>query len=285
MEPEFLRLPEHLRECVKDRGPRYIRYEHETCLYVQGDLAFLTTHKCGRTAVAEALGPGITWPKYLALDTPPPIVTMWRDPHERMESTYRWARRASPHRWFVGRGDKLNYMFPPPDKPFSSWVASVCKYPVDSWFDSHLKSQTWFNADHPALCLRWDWDVFDHLFGVKIERTNVSDPGVETEWTDAARQAFEQCYAEDIKFWNGGKYHTPTVGGDFAILPPLDCGTCGACCQGGKCYFRDRVKQNCSIYEWRPQPCRDFDCRRSVNDVTLSPAVRVAGLLRLYGLS
>ncbi len=85
---------------------------------------------------------------------------------------------------------------------------------------------------------------------------------------------------------------------------PLVCGRCRECCKGfrvldiedadmyevfwkegvsylaqkenGDCiYLRD---EGCSIYETRPQECRDFDCRDYKDDRRMLPRIRLAGM-------
>jgi hypothetical protein len=299
MQYDHHRVPKHIRDRAVDYAPGHNRYKVDQCIHVCDEFAFLGSHKCGRTTALKTLGRGVTWAKYLSLNERPPLVVMWRDPFERLESTYRWAVRRQPHRFHVKVDEPFNYMFPPANKPFADWVAHVCKYPVDSWFDTHLKSQTWLShgpgGERADLLLRWDWKVFEELFQVQVETHNASDRSIPAEWTLAAREAAEHTYAKDIEAWNDGNYPIP------AELPPIDCGTCGACCIGlgligappdgpqvrqhGICPHFDQQARNCSIYVDRFQTCRDFDCRHSVNGGIVSPRIRAAGVRRLPHLS
>jgi Fe-S-cluster containining protein len=89
---------------------------------------------------------------------------------------------------------------------------------------------------------------------------------------------------------------------------PLVCGLCRECCVGpraleidepswlyrtyqkngatllatganGDCIYLE--KNGCSIYECRPQACRDFDCRDYVEDARLPARMRVEALRRI----
>lgn len=90
--------------------------------------------------------------------------------------------------------------------------------------------------------------------------------------------------------------------------PPLLCGSCRECCRGpreleitepaflfetygrdGKTYLATRengdcvylVKGGCSIYGWRPQACRDYDCRDFATHPGMPIRIRLQAVRRM----
>ena len=113
----------------------------------------------------------------------PQRVVMWRDPHQQAESTYRF---------LPCKGEATT--------SFAEWI---CTRRTD---DPHLISQTasvtWPGIFLPNLVLRWDFDAFRELFATgPIAHLNRSAPAP-TEWTDDARAAFEEAYADDLRIWD-----------------------------------------------------------------------------------
>lgn len=118
-------------------------------------------------------------------------VVMWRDPKDRIESTYRMMRDGGL------------------DMPFAKWVTEVCK---DGLRDPHLKPQIKF-CDSPSEIFKWDFDGFRKFFRIKkrveIDGESNSYPCV---WDERAEFWFRESYRFDIRIWAGFQGHSRAYG-------------------------------------------------------------------------
>jgi hypothetical protein len=220
MVDELARLPQARKEQFREWPPKRQRHESEKTIFPNPLIkrAYLATHKCGCTTIRAAFlafynkhpmsngrNSGHSWKEYLSIDKYQgyELVSVWRDPYQRIESTYRWA-----HTTRKDMTDDEKIMFPHIDRPFADWILDLCQYEVDSWYDMHLKSQMWLNTgpggEFPDLCIPWNWNKVWNYMRIKPleDIKNASDKSFQTVWTPAAREAFEATYARDIAFWN-----------------------------------------------------------------------------------
>ena len=126
------------------------------------------------------------------------LATMWRNPFDRVESIYRWARRAGPPE---------RDFFPDWKLDWHNWILELCSRPVDSWYDLHVASQTWLSkidGDPPSLIMAWDWKQFAGIFNITagaIIPMNESDHSIHCMWNIELVRAITEHYAADIQTW------------------------------------------------------------------------------------
>jgi hypothetical protein len=112
-------------------------------------------------------------------------VVMIREPHERIEST--WRMRCA------GRfKDDL------PDSDFASWVVAVCRRSCN---DHILYPQHAYHRGLANRVVRWDFAEMASILGVPIPHENRVSGAFDTPWTVEARQAFAVAYAADLALW------------------------------------------------------------------------------------
>lgn len=116
-------------------------------------------------------------------------VVMWRNPKDRIESTYRFIR---------DQGMEM---------PFAKWIVEICK---EGLRDPHLKPQATFCED-PQELFRWDFDSFMDFFRIKKRYLiHKNESGTyPIEWDEKAKEAFKAAYARDIRIWGG--YNAPPL--------------------------------------------------------------------------
>ncbi|HEY6022060.1 MAG TPA: hypothetical protein VIY48_19985 [Candidatus Paceibacterota bacterium] len=121
-------------------------------------------------------------------------VVMWRNPVDRIESTYRFMRDQGM------------------DTPFAKWV---CQIIAEGLHDPHVKPQVSF-CDNAEAIIRWDFMAFRKLFKLRTRdliRRNESGT-YPTEWDDRAKEAFVAAYVRDIRIWGG--YNAQAFGKEAA---------------------------------------------------------------------
>jgi len=167
-------------------------------LRYSGPLAFIPINKNGSNTITRALRKRYGVPLVLRRgeavslkETGCPIYVMWREPHERMESLYRWRR---------ARGDILLNV------TFSDFVQKWILEPPR--FDQHVcpqyifcraKKHIWL----PTHIVRWDWAKVEDVLDLKfITHENKSEPA-DTRWRPDVRKLFDENYELDIAVWHG----------------------------------------------------------------------------------
>lgn len=115
---------------------------------------------------------------------PEKVVAMWREPHERIASAYRWFEKRMPFSSFVM--DVIDRDLGRDDKHYMRQVDFVSV------------GENWL-AD---VIVPWDFDEIRQLFDLPeipvLHRTRPQ----EFDWTDEARSAFDDKYRLDLEVWS-----------------------------------------------------------------------------------
>lgn len=115
---------------------------------------------------------------------------MWRNPVQRIESTYRFMRNQGM------------------EVPFSKWVVDVCR---EGLRDPHLRPQLEF-CDNPDEIFFWDFDAWRKFFRVRsrfLRQVGRTDQ-FKTHWDARAKDSFRQAYAGDLRIWEQYNTRKPT---------------------------------------------------------------------------
>lgn len=193
-----------VRQKQADEWPRERRRANERAIVPAPTVGygFVCMRKCGGTAAThyitqrhggEALKIALFRKDYPGYE----LATMWRNPFDRIESIYRWARR--------GRPPEPEF-FPDWKLCWHEWVLELCSRPVDSWYDLHVASQTWLSkidGEQPSLIMAWDWKQFAGVFNIKVPivAMNGSDHSISCNWSKELVRAVVDHYAVDFQTW------------------------------------------------------------------------------------
>jgi hypothetical protein len=149
----------------------------------------LLIHKCASSAIHNAVVKSGLWHSEVNLDQfkeLPLRVAFLREPHRRIESCYRM---------YSVTGSSRHHDL----SSFSNFVVDVCR---DRKGDPHVDHQSKHCSGHPNKYLCWDFDEMARLLGLEsIPPYHSSLRSIRTDWSDEARAAFDETFAEDIKLW------------------------------------------------------------------------------------
>lgn len=142
------------------------------------------------------------WPDSTTVgpDYPGNRVVMWRDPKDRIESTYCFMRDQGM------------------DVPFARWVYEVC---MEGLRDPHLKPQASF-CDNPQEIFKWDFEGFAKFFKLKKLPQENESGTYPTEWDLRAEQAFYSAYRLDLRLWRGFSSYAETFRQKAAAAEPKE---------------------------------------------------------------
>lgn len=154
---------------------------------------WLHINKCGTTTMAELLRkiPG-GLNAFFHHDYPVEreVICMWRDPFERIESTYRMYTSQDVHGWG--------------GKSFEEFIHHICSMKLLR--DPHMRPQyevatNKFGRFVPDRVLLWDWAAVEEIYGLSPEIRNHT-PGGRQDWPRELRVEFEKRYALDLQVWH-----------------------------------------------------------------------------------
>ena len=172
------------------------------------DAAYLRTPKCACTAIKQALFERYghecrscnlsEWSQNL------PLIAMWRDPFDRIESAFRYFTQ-STHRKYQATAPGL-----PRAIDWPGFVLGALMIPDDER-NPHIRSQyRTACADYldpiavdflPAEVLRWDFAAFARRFDLPdIPHLNASSTE-RVEWTPDDRRAVRLAFDSDFEIW------------------------------------------------------------------------------------
>jgi len=155
---------------------------------------WLHINKCGTTTMASLLRkiPGGVNAHFLH-DYPAhrEVVCMWRDPAERIESTYRMYTSQRVHGW--------------EHRSWPDFIHHICENRTLK--DPHMTPQyevatSKYGRFVPDRVLRWEWSEVQELYGIAPEVHNHT-PGEPQQWTDELRVVFEKRFQLDYLVWAG----------------------------------------------------------------------------------
>lgn len=163
---------------------------------------WLHINKCGTTTMASLLRkiPG-GLNSYFHHDYPVhrEVICMWRDPAERIESTYRMYTQKRVHGWG--------------DQSFDRFIKWICTN--KRLHDPHMQPQyevatNKYGRFVPDRVILWDWSKVQELYGIEPEVHNHT-PGEPQEWTPQLRELFERRFALDYALWWKGPMTTEVL--------------------------------------------------------------------------
>lgn len=117
------------------------------------------------------------------------VVTMWREPYDRIESSYR----------FLKFGTKLT-------DTFEEFIVRNC---TEEGHDPHQLPQFEVASDKygrfvPDQIVRWDWGEIQRIYGFKtMPHLNVGKEKYPLPWTKSLRAMYRERYAMDFAVWAG----------------------------------------------------------------------------------
>jgi len=119
------------------------------------------------------------------------VVCMWRDPAERIESTYRMYQKNKVHGW-------EHWSWP-------DFVRHICDNKALK--DPHMIPQyevatSKYGRFVPDLVLRWEWSEVQGLYGIAPEVHNHT-PGDPQVWSPELTALFEKRFQLDYLVWSG----------------------------------------------------------------------------------
>ena len=135
------------------------------------------------------------------------IVTMWREPYSRIESTFRmYSEKPEAHPRFT---EVYGFERTP---SFADWLAtSLEKYRAGEQHDPHQLPMYDVATDKnerfvPTKIIRWDWVELARTFELPvIKQLNASKKEIETAWTDGLRIKYRRLFREDFRVWESGE--------------------------------------------------------------------------------
>jgi hypothetical protein len=158
--------------------------------------AWCHINKCGTTTMASGmrlLPGGLN--SFFGHDYPieREVVCMWRNPWERIESTYRMYTQRAVHGY-------QHYTF-------EEFIHQCCRR--KDLKDPHMLpmyevATNRYGRFVPDRVLFWDWPAVEAIYGIRLEAKNHT-PGDPQEWTPALRSEFSRRYANDLRVWYNQK--------------------------------------------------------------------------------
>jgi hypothetical protein len=154
---------------------------------------WLLINKCGSTAMAEVLRQvpgGLNGFFHHDYPVHRQVICMWRDPWDRIESTYRMYTQNAVHGW--------------ENKSFEEFITHCCT--TKELKDPHMQpmyevATNKYGRFVPDRVLRWDWSEVQRLYGVKPKVHNHT-PGDAQAWLPEWRDSYQERYALDFEVWN-----------------------------------------------------------------------------------
>lgn len=119
------------------------------------------------------------------------VVCMWRNPWDRIESTYRMYVQNRVHGY-------QHYSWP-------EFIEKCCR--DKSLKDPHMLPQyevctSRYGRFVPDRVLLWDWAEVGKIYGIKQPEVHNHTPGGRQEWPRDIRAEFEERFWLDIHIWN-----------------------------------------------------------------------------------
>jgi hypothetical protein len=120
-------------------------------------------------------------------------VALIREPHKRLESTYRMYHKSGGS----GFGHDIS--------SFENFILSICsRHHGDLHAETQVSQCTVEGVFLPQRIIRWDFDELASTIGTKsVGHHHQTDHSIPTEWTDKALETFDRFYREDMELWNG----------------------------------------------------------------------------------
>jgi|SRR6478609_4663431 len=119
-----------------------------------------------------------------------------REPHDRAEAAFRMYA-------ITGSGHGHDH------SSFDSFIANICR---DDKNDPHVMSQMKLCAPKgellPNSVIRWDFKELARVLDIPLAcmpHRNAQWGGAKVEWSAAAREMFDEVYAEDLQLWKGNR--------------------------------------------------------------------------------
>lgn len=166
---------------------------------------FLHINKCGTTTMSQALRQKYAMEGYFKERYPVrPIVTMWREPFGRMESTFKmYTAKPEVHPSFT----KIYGFEKVP--VFGDWLdASLDRYEAGEQHDVHQLPMFEVASDKygvfvPTIIVMWNFVQLAEIFELDPLPIKNPSPPRPTVWSPEQKNRYRDLYAKDFEIWRG----------------------------------------------------------------------------------
>lgn len=155
---------------------------------------WLYINKCGTTTMANTLrkipgGVDACFEHDYPVERE--VVTMWRNPIDRIESTYRMYQKNKVRSW--------------QHWSFEDFILNACS--DKRMKDPHIipmyeVATNRYGRFVPDRVILWDWIEVARVYGLKPIQVHNHTPGDRQHWTREMRVAYEERYWLDFHIWN-----------------------------------------------------------------------------------